>query len=129
MAFARSRWVSPIGRKNSSKSIAPGCVGTRWVGMRILTLPPPPSGALSGSRQFPPPLAPSPSSENRCGIGHLGEYYVAPADPLSGPQAGCLGESGVHGGRSQSQADRVCGRQSSTTIVGRFFGLPLSVYR
>src|SRR5438132_1424323 len=118
-----------MGCKNSSTRISPGCVGTRWVGMRILTLLPPPLGALSGSLQFLPPLAPFPSSENRCGIGHECGRYVVPVDPLSGPQAGFLEESGVHRVRSQSPADRVYGWQSSTMIVGRCVGLPVSSSR
>jgi hypothetical protein len=40
MASANSCCVNPIGLRNSSRSISPGCVGTRFVGIRTFcTLP------------------------------------------------------------------------------------------
>ena len=36
IAFANSCWVMPIGIRNSSRSISPGWVGWRWVGMRTI---------------------------------------------------------------------------------------------
>ena len=37
ISFDNSLWVIPIGIKNSSRSISPGCVGTRCVGTRIIS--------------------------------------------------------------------------------------------
>jgi len=38
IAWARSRWVRPMGFKNSSSNISPGWVGVLWVGMRIIVI-------------------------------------------------------------------------------------------
>ena len=91
ISSANSRWVIPIGRRKSSRSISPGCVGALWVGILtiivFLFL-----FILCDNPQSRLRLALFESTQRKSGIVRWYEYY---ADLVGYPWAilaDCLGE-------------------------------------